>query len=540
MGGAIRPRASSDSRRPWLQWMAWLGVLAIITLGMLAVRIQLDRAHVVLIYLLVVLGASSRGGRPLGMTVAITAFLAVNFFFIPPFHTLAIAEPLDLLVLVSFLVTAVVAAQLLAKARNEASAAMQRAAEIDHLASIGAETLNAGRAEESLAAIAEVIRATLGVARCEIHLRTDVPAPLRLAAESGVEPPTSADAPAYTGARLVDWVGANGRPAAEREDGTIRFGAGMGSDEPALDLAGVRSLLVPLRVRDRTAGVLRIAHSSGITLDRAQQRFLDALSYYAALGADRVRLVAAAERTDALRQADQLKDALLVSVSHDLRTPLTTIKALAHDIGAEGDERAMTIEEEADRLNRFVANLLDLSRLSGGTFTVTPELNAAEDLIGAALQSVGGPLEARTLNASLDPAEPVLVGRFDFVHALRALVNLIENALKYSSASSPVDLSVRRAGNSLEFVVADRGPGVPVAERARIFEPFYRPPGSPPDAGSAGLGLSIVRRIAEAQGGSVAFEPRDGGGSRFILRLPAADVSELQLASSHSPSRESL
>jgi two-component system sensor histidine kinase KdpD len=142
---------------------------------------------------------------------------------------------------------------------------------------------------------------------------------------------------------------------------------------------------------------------------------------------------------------------------------------------------------------------------------------------------VSGTLRGRTLNASLDPSEPLLVGRFDFVHALRALVNLIENALKYSPPNAPIGVSALRVGEALEFVVADHGPGVAPADRERIFEPFYRPAGTAADAGGgAGLGLSIARGLAEAQGGSVRYEPRQGGGSLFVLCLPAADLGDLE------------
>ena len=239
------------------------------------------------------------------------------------------------------------------------------------------------------------------------------------------------------------------------------------------------------------------------------------------------RLSAITEHTEALREAGRLKDALLASVSHDLRTPLTTIKALAHDLAAEGEDRAMTIEEEADRLNRLVANLLDLSRLSGGAHGVSPEPNEAEDLIGAALQRVSGAAGEREIRVTLDEHEPLLFGRFDFTQTLRVLVNLLENALKYSPASQPVELRVRREGGWLTFAVADRGPGIPPAERERIFEPFYRPAGSPPDVTSAGLGLAIARAITTAQHGELEIAERDGGGSVFSMRVPAVDVTEL-------------
>src|SRR5215208_6896780 len=141
------PVARPRPQRGWWEWAMWLAVLALATAGMLSLRGALGGAHIALAYLLVVLGSSSRGGRTLGLSLAVIAFFAFNFFFIPPYHTLAIAAPLDWLVLVSFLVTAAVAAQLLDVARREATAARQRATEIDHLSSLGAETLNAGRAD---------------------------------------------------------------------------------------------------------------------------------------------------------------------------------------------------------------------------------------------------------------------------------------------------------------------------------------------------------------------------------------------------------
>jgi two-component system sensor histidine kinase KdpD len=496
---------------------------------MLAVRGSLDKAHVALLYLLIVLGASAWGGRALGLSLSIAAFLAFNFFFVPPYHTFVVAEPLDWLVLAAFLITGLVAAHLLARARSEAEAARRRAREIDHLSTLGSETLNAGRAEDALVAIAEVIRVTLGVSRCEVYLKSDAGA-VKLAAGVGSEPAAPVEPALLARSRLVEWVAESGRAVAERLDGSTR--AAVERAEPstgiaAIDVSGAQTLLLPLLVRGRTVGVLRVVHDAPLDLDPARRRFLEAITYYAALGADRVRLVAEAEHAEALRQADMLKNAVLASVSHDLRTPLTTIKALAHDIRISGDDRAITIEEEADRLNRLVADLLDLSRLTSGTLVVTPEINAAEDLVGAAVQRVSGVLNGRRLDARLDPAEPLLLGRFDFVHSLRILVNLIENAVKYSPPSGAVEVSARRDGDSLELIVADRGPGVPAAERDRIFEPFYRPPGRLPDVGGVGLGLSIARRLAELQGGIVRCEPRDGGGSRFILRLPAADLAEL-------------
>jgi two-component system sensor histidine kinase KdpD len=152
------------------------------------------------------------------------------------------------------------------------------------------------------------------------------------------------------------------------------------------------------------------------------------------------------------------------------------------------------------------------------------DIVAAEDLVGAALQRVSGSLGDREVRVDLHPGEPLLLGRMDFVQSLRVLVNLLENAHKYSPPGTPIDLAVTAEDDRLAFRVADRGPGVPEDERERIFQPFFRRPGVAPDAGGAGLGLSISRRLAEAQGGALAVEARPGGGSVFAFSLPAAEL----------------
>lgn len=492
-------------RFAWRLWLGWAAVLAAATLLMLSFRGQLEKAHITLVYLLVVLGGAVSGGRRLGLLVAGTAFLLFNWFFLPPYGTFVIANPLDWLVLVAFLVVSAVAAQMLHRLQAEADAARRRAAEVDRFAVLGAETLNVAHADDALAAIADVIRSALDLAACRIH--------------------TDAVFSASADGSLMAWVAAEGRAAIRQTDGTTRL---TDSPElPATDLASVKALFLPLRVRGRGVGVLELEAHHPLVLAPAQRRFLTALAYYAALAVERARLAAEADRAEVLRETDRLKNALLASVSHDLRTPLTTIKALAHDL-SRTDERAAVIVEESDRLNHLVANLLDLSRLQGGALPLALELNAVDDLVGALVQRVSGVLGDRELRISLEEGGTLLVGRFDFAHALRILVNLVENAHKYAPPGSPVDLVVRRTGDHLELTVADRGPGVPAAERERIFEPFYRPAGTSPDVGGAGLGLAIARRLAEAQGGTLVHAPRPDGGSLFTLTLSAADLSSTE------------
>jgi len=493
------------TRSRWLPLLLWLGALAVATAVMLSVRSDLDKAHVTLVLLLIVLGASAAGGRTAGVTIAVMSFLVFNWFFLPPYYTFVIANPLDWLVLVAFLVTGLVAAQLLYRAQEEARIARERAAEIDRLATLGAETLSVGSAEASLRAVTEVIRNATGAARCEVYLRDS-------ARDAGP---------------LVEWVIATSNAAAEQRDGTVHLHASRPTEAElrALEGGSVLSLLLPLHSRERVVGVLRVENPDGLRLDRPRWRFLDAISYYAALAVERIRLVADAERAEALRETNRLKDALLAAVSHDLRTPLTTIKALAHDLGVLGDERSEIIESEADRLNRTVADLLDLSSLNAGALPVKVELNALDDLLGALGQRTESTLGSDRLKISLPAEEQLLVGRFDLVHSLRILANLVENAAKYAP-DTRVEVMASREGQELVISVLDHGPGVNPQDVGRIFDAFYRSDDRPPDVGGAGLGLSIARRLAEAQGGSLSYAPRDGGGSVFTLRLPAADISE--------------
>ncbi len=566
-------RLHGSRRRIVLRWATWLAVLVLVTTAMLFIRGALDKAHVTLVFLLVVLGASASGGRVLGLSIAGLAFLTFNFFFLPPYYTLTLENQLDWLVLFAFLVTSAVAAQLLHRANATAAAATARAEEVDRLAALGAETLNAAGVDEALHAIAEVIRASVDVDDCDIYNRLpDGRAALavrasRAAADFSIsnrERTTIGGGGSHQGA-LVDWIVDHGSSAVELEDGTVRVArelrpasdaaatgsanetmaalamitrrdegaarvpwlrahASNGAPLPHDGAPAIRALALPLRVRDHTVGVLRIAKTTSLELTGAQGRLLAALAYYAALGVERARLVATAERAEAERRLEKLRNALLTALSHDLRTPLTTIRGIATEILRGGDtQRAAIIESEADRLDALVGDLLALSRIHAGAVQPQLAVNTVDDLVGAALRQAGGALREHRVDVRVENQE-LLAGNFDLTQTLRILVNLLDNAAKYSPPGSTVELSVRRTGDRLLMAVMDRGAGVPDAERDRIFEPFYRVPRVAPDVRGTGLGLSIARGLAEAQGGGLSFSPRPGGGSVFTLDLPAADA----------------
>lgn len=509
-------------RRPKVRWrrlvLATL-VLGLVTAAMLVFRGRLDKAHVAMIFLLVVLGGSAAEGRFVGLVLGASAFLAFDFLFLRPYYTLAIADPLDWLVLLTFLATSIVAAELLDGLRRHAELAEQRAVELDRLSTLGAETLNAARAEQALMAIAAVIRSAVGVEHCALFVREG--STLRVISEAVAD---AIDRTSIESGSLLGYVVQSGQAAIEREDNTLRVLPNDRPDEAVVAHERVKALALPLSIRGETVGALRLSAPDGFVLTADRRRELLALAYYAALGIERLRLEKAEETSEALRRADRLKDALLASVSHDLRTPLTTIKGIAHEIRHGGDvSRAGVIEDEADRLSALVDGLLQLSQLDAGALPIAIELNTVDDVIGAALQRAEAVLNAHPVDVELMDSD-ILVGRFDFGHTLRILVNLLENAAKYSPPKAPISVTARRRNSRIDVSVADHGIGISSGEREKIFHPFYRIPGSSPDVRGAGLGLAIARRLAEAQGGSLTVEPEPGGGSRFTLDLEAADV----------------
>jgi len=460
------------------QWVLWFGILAAATVMLLFLRGRLDKAHFALVFLLVVLGGSAAGGRLLGITLAATAFLVFDIGFLPPYNTVQVADPFDWIVLFVFLATGVIAAELLERQRREAEVARARTSEIDRIATLGAETLNAPRPEDALQAIADVIRQSMRTDMCDISL-----------ADSRVTNVLSPD------------------------------------EERIVPLLPTRFMRLPLRIRDKTVGTLTLRSKRPFLLSRDQERVLGALSYYAALGVERVRLASAESEAESLRRADRLKDALVASVSHDLRTPLTTIKGIANEISRGGDASlAYVIEEEADRLTSLVDDLLDLSQLAAGEMDVNAEVNTADDVVGAALQRVESSYPGRVIETAMEGPWTELVGRFDFVHTMRILTNLLDNAAKYAPPGTPVRLKVWRERDELNFSVEDDGEGILEVERERIFEPFFRGSLRRVGARGTGLGLSIARRLAEIQGGRLCYEPNASCTSRFVFSLPGADV----------------
>jgi two-component system sensor histidine kinase KdpD len=272
-----------------------------------------------------------------------------------------------------------------------------------------------------------------------------------------------------------------------------------------------------------------------------ERHHLDAFLAQIGSALDRVRLARQAQGAQLRVEAEQLRNSLLSSVSHDLRTPLAVITGtattLTHDkLDAEARrDLAETIVQEAERLNRLVRNLLDMTRVEAGALTVHKEWQPVEEVVGSALGSVEGILGSRPGKTDLSPA---LVAPVDAVLIQQVLVNLLENAVKYAGADTPLTISARGRKREVEIIVADRGPGLPEGDELRIFEKFYR--AEKGKGGGVGLGLTICRGIVTAHGGRIWANNRDGGGAAFHFTLPiegeppALDMPESQAAGESS------
>ena len=513
------------------RWCFWLVTLAVVTAALLAVRGDIEQSHAALVLLLVVLGGSAGGGRTLGYVLAGLGFLLIDYFFQAPYGLLSVGKALDWVVLSAFVASAFVTTELLARAKEEADTARARSDEVASLSRLGSATLRHARAEDALNAAGLLIRATLGARWCSILQMPTIGSEADWTSAAAGEHSDYAHRRSWLEERIIERI-----TLGIQETEVVLAVAAGGVAVEALDNHGgsdhVEAIGLPLHADSRLVGILIVGGdaSTPIVFDAARRRFMGTIRHYAALGVERVRLTREAREARDLREANLLKDEVLATVSHDLRTPLTSIKLLAQASAARGDPAASTIERQADRLSRMVSNVLDLSSIRSGTVRLEMELNTAEDVIAAAVAQAQGGLNGRELLTSVDLDEPELVARFDFVQTLRILGNLIDNALRYSPDGAVVHVTAAREEPWIAMRVIDVGPGVPEGERDRIFEAFYRPRHQAPDAGASGLGLAIAQRLAELQDGTVCYEPRPGGGSIFTVRLPAIDLDPAVMA----------
>jgi two-component system sensor histidine kinase KdpD len=294
-------------------------------------------------------------------------------------------------------------------------------------------------------------------------------------------------------------------------------------------LPGGKRLFLPLRTESGPVGVIGIDRDlPGPLLTPEERRLLDALADQAAVAIERIALAKGLDEARVLAETERLRAALLTSISHDLRTPLAAIMGAVSSLRANPDkygeaareELLATLQDEAERLTRFVANLLDMTRLESGAIELTLEPSDIGDIIGAALRRAGGVLAQHRVDVEIEPGLPML--RLDPVLFEQVLFNLLDNAAKYSPLHSRIRVRATRDGELVEIEIVDEGPGIPPAELERVFDKFYRVQAQDRRRAGTGLGLAICRGFVEALGGSItARNRRDLAGAVLTIRMPA-------------------
>jgi two-component system sensor histidine kinase KdpD len=548
----IRQPASIRQKRPvkrylWDALLAFAGTI-VITLVLYTFHLYPTIRNISLVYLLVVLVLGSTRGLFSAVVASIVAFLAFDFFLVPPLYTLTIGKEEEWLALFIFLFAAIITGQLAAALRLRAEQAYQREQETRILYELLRDTNNEEDLDPQLGVVARKVVdvfGSRGVRDCMVLLPDEQGRPVTRA---------SANKP-LDGWRLtpdemttVAWVMREGQTVdfydlAHLAQKARGYSPLVVIRSTAMSQTSRRYLsLIPLKTGQKVGGVLcllieedprRFSHEKrlGSEADRSDPRstFFWAFVDQAASMIEHARLRRESLQVEVLQRTDALRAALISSVSHDLRTPLTSIKAAASsllqdDVQWSDEERhsfTQAIEHEADRLNRLVENLLDMSRIEGGALKPEKEWYPIDEPLHDVLGRMQPLLQERAV--TIDVPEDLPPVELDYMMIDQVMTNLIENALRYTPAGSPLEITASATAKELFLSVADRGPGIPSSDLERIFDKFYRVMDrtrGTNTAGGTGVGLSVCRGLIEAHGGRIWAANRPGGGAIFRFTLP--------------------
>jgi two-component system, OmpR family, sensor histidine kinase KdpD len=516
LGEESRPPAHAereDKKRPASsasQYVAGAAIIGVATAASWLLFGQQGIADVVMVMLFGVVIVAMRLGYGPSLVAAVLAVLAFDFFFIPPYLSFAVSDLRHIATFAVMFFVAVMVSHLTKRIREQADSARERERRTASLYAISRELSVAQSREVLLASTARHLREVFA-ARVAVLL-PDAPTGTAYGTLSIIyaDPDTFAAGDKDLG--VAEWVWQNQRPA------------GAGTDT----LPASRPLVVPLRGSHGRVGVLGLFAGEGAQLGDPDERTL--IETFAGLigsALERIQLAEEARRARLRVETEQLRNALLSSVSHDLRTPLAVVTGatstlLDESAVAQMDPEArrdllVTAHDEALRLARLVRNLLDMTRVEAGALEVKKRVESVEEVVGSALARTQDRLRGRDVK-TLVPED--LAVPCDSALMEQVLINLLENATKYSPSGSPIELAARSRGDFVEVDVSDRGPGIPEKDRERVFDKFYRL--KEREGGGVGLGLTVCRGIVEAHGGSIRALPRDGGGATFRVALPAA------------------
>jgi two-component system, OmpR family, sensor histidine kinase KdpD len=497
------PTDSRKRRLPeaWQNYIFGLALVLLVTVLGILIRGVIAASNLVMLFLLAVMVAALRWGRGPAIMVVVLSVISFDYYFVPPHLTLAVSDSQYLITFFALLGVGIVISSLAARARDQAAAAERREAETTVLYGLSSDLAAAG----GLADIVQAIITHVGQTFTR-DVAVLLPKDGQLTPEA-LSPGFTFDEQAQA---VAAWVLRQGQPAGR--------GAGAFPDAHARYL--------PLKTARGVVGVLGVRPADPhVQLTPEQRRLLAAFASQAALAIERAQLADAAGKAQILEATEHLQTALLNSISHDLRTPLASITGVLSSLR---DEEARLDEEtsagliddayqEAERLNHLVGNLLNMTRLEGGALRVSKTPGEIQDLVGTALAQMGPRLRGRPVK--LDIPDSLPLAPMDLSLMTQVLVNILDNAVKYSPPGSPVEISAYTNDREAVVEVADRGVGIPPGDLTRVFDKFYRVqrPGS---AAGTGLGLSISKGIVEAHGGRIEARNREGGGARLLFALP--------------------
>lgn len=510
--------------REFRGYAACAAVVAAITGLVAVVREFADVQNVSMLYLLAVLAAAVAFGSREAIATSIASMLAYNFFFVDPLHHLTVSDDEEWVGLFLLLATGIATGQLTAALRQRAREAERREREAVVLYDV-VRLMAEPELERALTAVAERLRTELALSAVTISFGRQ--GAVRVQADTG-DPESIALA--QNALMQSGRVLSTGAPPTGASRGQPGRWIKVMSPVPGLRRSD-RLRRVPINYRGEEAGAIAlVAQPGATTFAREEDRVLSVVAGQLGQTLERLNLQREANEAEALRRTDELRTALMNAVSHDLRTPLSSIIAsagslLQNDVQWTDDDRREfleAIDEEAQRLNRLVGNLLDLSRIEAGT--IHPE-KAWYDL-GSLINEVAGRFRYLAVSHRLTIAVPddLPPVEFDYVEIDQVLTNLIENAIKYTPAAAEIAVSAHVSDNTVRIEVADSGPGIPDDALPRLFEAFYRAPSRGPRPQGSGLGLAVARGLVEAHDGRIWAENRAEGGARFVFTLPLGDA----------------
>lgn len=497
-------RSQSADSRPSARW--WNYAVAIVACGAMALMAMplaqvLDLTNVVMLFLLAVIGVALRLGRGPAVLAAFLGVALFDFFFVPPRFSLNVSDVQYLITFAVMLLVALVVGQLTAGLRAQASAAHAREQRVRGLYLMSRE-LSAALLPQQVAEIgARFLAAEFGAQSALLvdddgnHLR------LQPGATAQVDP------------TIAQWCFDKGEPV------------GPGTNT----LPASSSLMLPLKAPMRLRGVLAVQSTQAALLTPEQRQLLDTCASLLAISLERIHYIEVAQKTTVQIESERLRNSLLAAISHDLRTPLAALVGLSDTLGlaqprlsTQQAEITAAIRASALRMSSLVNNLLDMARLEAGAVQLNRAWQPLEEVVGGALSATGALLRMHPVQVRLPPDLPLLY--LDAVLIERVLVNLLENAAKYTPAGTPVEIGAQVRGDQVSITVDDDGPGLPLGREEAVFNKFER--GARESAApGVGLGLAICRAIMQAHGGTVHGENRLDAtgrvrGARFILTLP--------------------